>query len=499
MVVVSLALAAVVAAMVSLNVALPDLARSTGASQTQLEWIVDAYSLLFASLLLPAGALGDRYGRRRALIAGLAVFAGASALALTSHSANELIVLRGVLGVGAAFVMPATLSTITTTFPPEQRTRAVGVWAGVAGGSAVLGLVSSGALLQHFSWKAVFVVNIVVAVVALIGVLAFVPETSQPSAARLDKVGALLSMTGLVALVFSIIEAPDTGWLAPRTLAGFAGGLGVLALFVLWELRTDHPLFDPRHFRSRFLTAGSSSIFVQFFAFYGFTFVALQYLQGVRGYSPLQASLSMLPFSAAMMPMSRIAPRLVARVGSRAVSGAGLLLMGTGMVILSELGTGSPFWRQLAGLVVLGVGLGAATIPATTAITEALPMAEQGVGSALNDLSREVGGALGIAVLGSILSAAYRSALHLSGVPAPLATRARSSFAIAVHAGGHVQTAASSAFVHGLHVALLVAAGTAFAAAIGVVALMRSERAVPTATIPPVPARATALDVVPCN
>jgi MFS family permease len=334
--VVCVALGAVVSAMASLNVALPDLARSTGATQTQLEWIVDAYSLVFAALLLPAGAIGDRYGRRRALIGGLAVFIAASAVAFMSHSANELIVLRGLLGAGAAFVMPATLSTITTTFPADQRTRAVGIWASVAGGSAVLGLACSGLLLEFFSWRSVFAVNIVVAAVALAGTLRFVPDSSHPGTAKLDKVGASLAVAGLVALVFSIIEAPGAGWMTARTLAGLGAGLAILVLFVLWELRQDNPLLDPRHFRSRSLTSGSSSIFLQFFAFYGFAFVTLQYLQGVRGYSPMVATLSVLPLSAVMMPMAKITPKLTAGIGTRRVGVAGLVLVGAGLIVISR-------------------------------------------------------------------------------------------------------------------------------------------------------------------
>ena len=306
--VVCVALGAVTAAMASLNVALPDLARSTQATQTQLEWIIDAYSLVFAALLLPAGALGDRFGRRRVLIAGLVVFGGASAVAMTASSANELIFLRGLIGVGAALVMPATLSTITGTFPAAERTRAVSVWAAVAGGSALLGLLCSGLLLEEFSWRSAFAVNLVLAVIAIAGTIRFVPESSHPGAPRLDTGGALLAMVGLTVLVFSIIEAPEAGWATARTIGGIAGGLALLAAFAGWELRQHHPMLDVRHFRNPRLSAGSLSIFIQFFAFYGFTFVALQYLQGVRGDSPLTAALSVLPLAAAMLPVGRVIP-----------------------------------------------------------------------------------------------------------------------------------------------------------------------------------------------
>jgi len=474
--VVCIALGAVCAAMASLNVALPDLARSTGATQTQLEWIIDAYSLVFAALLLPAGALGDRYGRRRALIAGLAVFGGASAVAMTASSANELILLRGLIGLGAALVMPATLSTITGTFPPAARTRAVSVWAAVAGGSALLGLLCTGTLLEWFSWRSAFAVNVVLAMIAIAGTICFVPESSHPDAPRLDTGGALLATAGLAVLVFSVIEAPEAGWGSPRTVGGIVAGLAGLAVFTVWELRRAHPMLDPRYFRNRRLSAGSLSIFIQFFAFFGFTFVCLQYLQGVRGDSPLTAALSVLPLSAAMMPTGRITPRLAARFGARGVCAAGLVLVAAGLVVISRVGTATPYWLLLAGLIPLGVGMGAAMTPATAAITEGLPAAQQGVGSALNDLSREVGGALGIAVIGSVVTAVYRGNLHLSGVPAGLADKARGSFALAVHAGGPVRATASSAFVDGIHTGLLCAAAAALLAAVTVAVLLAGDR-----------------------
>jgi EmrB/QacA subfamily drug resistance transporter len=470
--VVCIALGAVSAAMASLNVAIPDLVRSTHANQTQLEWIIDAYLLVFSVMLLPAGALGDRYGRRKALVAGLLVFGGASAAAMAVNSANELIVLRGLIGLGAAFVMPATLSTITGTFPPAERAKAVSVWAAVAGGSAILGLLCCGVLLEWFSWRSAFAVNVVLAIIALGGTLRFVPESSQPDAPALDKGGAVLATLGLVALVFSVIEAPDAGWASARTLGGLAAGLAALGGFVLYELHQDHPLLNPRVFSNRGLSAGSLSVCIQFFAFFGFTFVSLQYLEGVRGYAPLVAALAVLPLSATMMPAARLTPALVARFGPRAVCVAGLLLVATGLIILSRIGTDSPYLLMLAGLVPLGIGMGAAMTPATTAITEALPLAQQGVGSALNDLSREVGGALGTAVIGSVVTAVYRSTLALPGAPAQVVAQARASFAIAIHAGGTTGAHARDAFVDGIHTGLLCAAGAAVVAAFSVAVLL---------------------------
>jgi EmrB/QacA subfamily drug resistance transporter len=470
--VVCVALAAVVAAMASLNVALPSIARSTGASQTQLEWVIDAYSLMFASLLLLSGAIGDKFGRRRTLVLGLAIFGAGSAVAMTATSATELILLRGLLGLGASLVMPATLSTITTTFPAERRAQAVSVWAGIAGGSALLGLVASGAVLEHWTWRAVFAINVVLAAVALAGTLVVVPESADPEAPKLDVGGGLIATAGLVALVFSIIEAPEKGWLSTRTVTGLLAGIAVLVGFIAWELRQQHPLLDPHVFRLRTLSAGSLSIFVQFFAFFGFTFGMLQFMQGVRGDSPLFASVSVLPLGLTLVPVSRATPRLAAHLGRRAVCTGGLALMGLGLVVLAQMSVGSAYWVIVCGLVPLGAGIGLAMTPATSAITEALPAAQQGVGSALNDLSRELGGAFGIAVIGSVLTATYRNHLHLPGASAPVAAQARASFGIAVHLGGTVAAHAKAAFVSGMHAALYFASGAALLGALVVAVLL---------------------------
>lgn len=488
--VVCLALAAVVAAMSSLNVALPDIARATHATQTQLAWVIDAYSLVFASLLLPAGAIGDRYGRRRALIAGLSIFGAGSAVAMTAHSAAELIGLRAVLGLGAALVMPATLSTITGTFARDQRTRAVSTWAAVAGGAAVLGLLTSGIVLEVWSWPAVFGLNVVLAAAAIAGTARFVPESAEPGAPRLDVSGALLALIGLVALVYSIIEAPDEGWTSARTLAGLAAGLTVLAGFVAWERRRPqnrHPMLDPRVFARRSLAAGSLTVFVQFFALFGFIFIVLQYLQLIRGDSGLVSALSMLPMAAAMQPAARMAPALAARFGARAASAAGLALIAAALVILAQLTATSGYWLLAVGLIPLGAGLGLAMPPATSGITSALPAAQQGVGSALNDLSRETGGAVGIAVLASVLTAAYASHLRLAGLSAGQARAARSSVAVAARLGGAAAAQARTAFADGMHLALLLAAGVVAVVAIAVVVLLRDRDRAPAG--PRVPIR----------
>ncbi|MFE0461647.1 MFS transporter [Kitasatospora sp. NPDC058965] len=468
-----LALATVVSAMSSLNVALPSIARETHAGQTQLSWIIDAYSLVFAALLLPAGALGDRFGRRRALLAGLTVFGAGSALAMTTTSPDALIAVRAVLGIGAALVMPATLATITSTFPRERRAGAVAVWAAVAGASAVVGVLVAGSLLQAWSWRSVFLLNVVLAGLAVLGVLTRVPESAEPEQPPLDVLGAVLVAGGLGLLVYSIIEAPQHGWGSLPTLGGIGLGLLVLGGFVAWELTTRHPMLDPRLFRNRRFAAGTLSIALQFFAFFGFIFVLMQYLQLVRGDSALKAAVSMLPMAATLVPGSRLSPLLGARLGARRPWVAGLVMAAVGLGLFSRVDGATPYWRLALILLLLGAGLGLAMPPATTAITDALPPTQQAVGSAMNDLARELGGALGIAVLGSILAAGYRSHLTLPGFPARVTEAARSSLGAAAGMGGPVLEHARTAFVAGLQDALLGGAAVVLAAAVGVALLLR--------------------------
>ena len=469
-----IALATVVSAVASLNVAIPSIARDTHATQTQLSWMIDAYSLVFAALLLPAGALGDRFGRRRALLVGLTLFGLGSAAAMVRADADWLIAMRALLGIGAALVMPATLSTITSTFPDEQRAKAVGTWAGVAGGSAVLGLLSSGIVLEQWSWRSVFVVNVALAALAIIGTLRVVPESADPDAPRLDRTGALLTVAGLAVFVYAIIEAPTVGWGSARTVVELAAGVLILAGFIAWELRTDEPLLDPRLFRHRAFAAGTLSITLQFFAFFGFIFLLLQYLQLVLHDSPLIAALSLIPMVLGMGPAARVvAPRLAARAGTGRACALGLTIAAGAFAWLSTLDASSSYWTLLVGLVPLGAGMGLAMTPATAALTDALPRDKQGVGSAMNDLARELGGALGIAVLGSVLQSTYRSHLDVHHLPGPAADHARASLALASRLGPQVAHSAQGAFVDGMQYALLGSGAAVLVAALAVLALHR--------------------------
>jgi EmrB/QacA subfamily drug resistance transporter len=478
--VIMLALATVVSAVASLNVALPSIARDTQASQTELSWIIDAYALVFAALLLLGGAIGDRYGRRRALLAGLAIFGGGSVAAMCVSDPHWLIAMRGILGVGAALVMPATLSTITNTFPAERRDRAVGAWAGVAGASAILGLLVSGALLEGWSWRSVFGLNVVLAVIAIAATHRFIPESADPKAPPLDIVGALVTVVGLAFVVYSVIEAPTEGWGSARTLWGLGIGVLILVGFVVWEFNHANPLLDPRLFRHRAFSAGTLSIMFQFLAFFGFVFLILQYLQLVKDDSPFVAALSLVPMALCMMPCARaIGPALTERRGPMPVCVLGLLLVAGGLIIFSCLDSSSSYWLLLGGLVPLGAGMGLAMTPATSAITDALPAAKQGVGSAVNDLARELGGALGIAVLGSLLQSAYRDNVHVDGMPPSAAEQVRSSLALALHAGPRVANQAREAFTDGMQTALLTAAGAIVVTAVVVAALLGRRGATP--------------------
>jgi EmrB/QacA subfamily drug resistance transporter len=476
LVVVAVALMTVVSAVSGLNVALPDLARSTGASQTELTWIVDAYTVVFAGLLLFAGALGDRYGRRRLLAAGLVVFGAAALAGSLTEDPSALIAVRAAMGLGAAGIMPTTLSVITTSFGPSERPKAIGVWVGVAGGGAVLGLFATGLLLEWFAWNSFFVLNASLAAVALVGTLAVVPNSVDPAAARLDVVGAVLSLAAVSGVVLGIIEGPERGWSDPLTAGALLTGLVAGVAFVLRELRHPHPLLDPRLFRLRGFSAGSLTITVQFFASFGFFFTVLQYLQFVVGKSPLMAAVALLPLPAVMIPLARNAPRVAARIGFRRVAPVGLLLTAAGLAVVSRTGTDLVYGWFALGLVVFAAGMALAGTPSTTAITEALPDAKQGVASAVNDTARELGSALGIAILGSALNQAYRDGLApvVAPLPEPLREAALTSVAFTtspqVAAAGDAATplvtAAHSAFVDGVGAALLLAAGVAAVAAV---------------------------------
>jgi EmrB/QacA subfamily drug resistance transporter len=464
---VCLSLVLVVAGVAMLTVALPDLARSLHATQSQQQWIVDAYAVALAALLLPAGVLGDRYGRRTTLLAGIALFGVTAAASAFATSAGVLIVLRILSGTGAALIMPGTLSTITSVFPAEERASAVAVWSGFAGAGAILGLVGAGAMLEQFWWGSIFIVTAALAAVAAVATVVIVPATSDPDAPRVDLVGSMLSVLAIGGLVLGITEGPERGWSNPLTLAGLIGGVVGLVAFVAAGLRSERPLLDPRLFRNRRFSSGTVSVFLQFLAMLGFFFISLQYLQLVLGYGTLKAALAVVPLAVAMMPASTAAARLVQRFGARYVGAAGLAVSAGGVVWLAHLTVASSYRSVLLGMVLTGIGLGLGMTPATNSIVESLPPAKQGLASAVNDTAREMGGAFGIAIIGTAFTAGYRS--HIAAathrLAAPLAGAARQAPASALQVAGRLGPdgqslvhSARRAFMSGQREALLIAA-----------------------------------------
>lgn len=466
--VVSISLMTVVSAVSGLNVALPSLARATGASQTELTWIVDAYTVIFAGLLLASGAIGDRVGRKGILLVGLAIFGVAAAAAAFVETPSALIALRAVMGIGAAAIMPTTLSVITTTFPLDQRPKAVGVWVGVAGGGAAIGVFVAALLLQWFEWPSFFWLNVGLATVGFVGTALVVPPGRAEHPPRFDGFGAVLSLLAVGGIVFGIIEIPERGADDPLALGVLAAGLAALVAFVLWEWRVSAPLLDPRLFAVRGFGMGSLSLAVQFFAAFGFFFAALQYLQFVAGLSPLWAAACLLPMPFILIPLARFSPRLAERFGYRRVAPVGLLLIAAAFVVFSRLEVELNYAVFGTGIVLFAIGMALSGAPSTTAITQSLPSGKQGVASAVNDTAREFGSALGIAVLGSILTATYKSGVQdaIAGLPPAIGSAVESSIAFTQSdrvaefgaAAQPVIDAAKSAFLDGVTSALLVAA-----------------------------------------
>jgi MFS transporter, DHA2 family, multidrug resistance protein len=465
------------------NVALPTLSRDLSASTSQLQWIVDAYSLVFAGLLLAGGSLGDRFGRKGALQVGLTWFALTSLLAAFAGSSEQLIAARAAMGLGAALVFPATLAILTNVFTePSERAKAIGVWSATSGLAVALGPITGGYLLEHFWWGSVFLVNIPVVLVALVLGHVVLPVTRDPDAGRLDPVGLLTSIAGVVLLVYTVIEAPSHGWTSTATIAGFVGAAALLTVFVLWELRRRDPMLDVRVFGNARFSAASASVAIAFFGLFGFIFLITSYFQVVRGYSTLSAGLHTLPFAVAAAVMAPLGARLALRFGTKLVVAGGLASMSIGFFWASTVSPDTPYWGPLVGqMVLMGAGLTLTTAPATEAILGSLPKEKAGVGSAVNDTTRELGGTLGVAVVGSVFSSIYGPRLveKLSGLPIPSDALAaaessvQAAMAVAEQAPpvGRpvILAAASDAFLQGLAAGVRVAGA---AAAVGAVAAL---------------------------
>lgn len=392
-----------------INVAIPTLARELGATTSGLQWIVDSYALVFAGLLLACGGLGDRFGRLRMMQIGMVLFGIFSAWAAFSDSTGELITARGLMGVGAALVFPGTLAVVIDVFrDPTERAKAIGVWSAVSGAAVAFGPVTGGFLLEHFWWGSVFLVNIPIVIIALFLQWRYVPESRDPNAKRLDVPGFLLSISFVSLLVYTIIEGPHRGWTGTASILGFVGALVFGVAFVMRERSAEHPLLDVRVFRDMRVTAATSSIFIAFFSLFGFTFLITQYFQFVRGYDPLESGLHTLPFAVGAGVTAPIAARLALKYGPRRVIPVGLLFMGISQIWAGTFQVDSAYFGPIiASMVLMASGLALVTSPASESVMGSLPRDMAGVGSAINDTGREVGGTLGVAIIGSIFATTY--------------------------------------------------------------------------------------------
>ncbi len=467
----------------ALNIALPTLARDLNASNTALQWMVDAYGLVFAGLLFTAGALGDRFGRKGALQVGLTVFLIGCLVATFASGSTVVIAGRAIMGIGAAFVMPSTLSILANVFPPHERAKAIGVWAGISGGGAAIGPIASGFLLEHFWWGSVFLVNVPIIVIALVGGQVLLPKSRDPHQSRLDVVGALLSIATMVTLVYAIIEAPDNGWGSGTTIVSFVLAAVFLASFIVWERRVAEPMLDLSLFSDRRFSTASGGIMLIFFAMFGTFFLMTQYFQLVLGYGTLEAGWKQGPFALVMMLIAPQSPRFVARFGPAKVVGVGMALVSLGLAGLSVFShSDSSYWKILPIFMVLPAGMALTMSPLTTSIMSAVPLSRAGVGSAMNDTTRELGGALGVAVLGSIVASRFSSHISSSvaGLPAGAATAARTGLAgtlrVARDLGGaegaKLAQTGKDAFMSGLHAATLLGSIAAIVAAVAISRLL---------------------------
>lgn len=472
-----------------LNVALKTIAQPApdglGASQSDLQWSVDSYTLVFAAMLFTTGLVADWIGRKKTLIAGLLVFGGFSVWSAYSHSAGELITARAGMGIGGALVMPATLAIIVNVFPPAERSKAISLWAASAGVGVAVGPITGGLLLEHFWWGSVFLINIPIVVAGAAAALVIVPESRNPGRGGFDPVGVVLSITGLGLLVFGVIKGGDLGdWANPEVWGTGLGGLLVLALFVLWERRSSCPAMDVGHFRNRQFSGAVSAIGLVFFGLMGATFFIVFYLQSVRGYSALKAGCCLLPLALGQVIFSAQATAMVRRFGVRPIVTVGMLLNAGALGGMALLGRTSPIWMAEVLFFFLGAGVSYVMPPATSAVMATLPPAQAGTGSAVNNTFRQVGGALGVAVLGSVLSSVYRHRMDdkLAGVPAAVRNVAdqsiESTLGVAARVGargGELASVGKDSFMSAMHLSALVAAGVMLAGAL-VAVLSLGER-----------------------
>jgi EmrB/QacA subfamily drug resistance transporter len=447
-----------------------------GSTQSQLEWAINSYTLVFAGLLFTAGLLGDRLGRKKVLLAGMLVFGAGSALSALSQSSGQLIACRAVMGFGGAFILPATLAIIMNVFERDEQPKAIGIWTGVVGFAIAIGPITGGILLEHFWWGSVFLVNVPIVVAAIVAMAVIVPDSKDPRPGRLDPVGVLLSIVGLAMLVYGIIKGGQLGdFTRPESWAAILGGLATLAGFVLYEARSGHPALDITYFRNRRFSASVAAIGLVFFALMGVTFFSVFYNQSVRGYSVLQSGLLVLPLAASQMFFAPRARLAVNRFGARAVCAAGLVLTAVAFAGYLLLGQHTPIWELEVLFFLMGTGMAHVMPPATVMIMSSLPREKAGSGSAVNNTFRQVGGAMGVAVLGSLLSTTYRNSInrHLSALSASDRHAAGESVQATLAAAEKLGLAgralvqpAHDAFIHAMHITAIGSAAIALAGAV---------------------------------
>jgi EmrB/QacA subfamily drug resistance transporter len=462
-----------------LNVALPSLQEHFDASSSTLQWMVDSYLVSFAGLLLTLGTLGDRFGRKRALQTGIAIFGLSSLTVVFVETSTQLIAVRALMGVGGALIMPATLSIITNVFPREERAKAIGVWAGTASIGVGLGPLFGGLLLEYFDWYSIFLVNVPVALVAFVAGLRLVPESRDPNPGRFDVPGALLSIGALVALIYAIIEAPEKGWLDPVTLGVFGTALALGAMFVAWELRTTAPMLDLSLFRNPRFSIGSMSISFASFSLFGAIFVLTQFLQFVMDYSPLEAGAAMVPLAFGLMLGAMSSTKVAARIGTTRVVAFGLIGMGTMMASTLLWTSDMPYWPIGVWFFGVALSMGCVMGPATGSVMSAVPKEKSGVASAMNDVTRQVGGSLGTAIIGSLIASLYSSRVSdaASGLPSGAEDAVKDSIGTAdavaaqlpADQGASLAHSAAGAFTDALGLGLCAAAVAAFVAAVVVI------------------------------
>ena len=454
-----------------LNVALPTIQRDLGATQEQLVWAVNAYVCTFAAFLFTWGVLGDRYGRKRILITGLTLFGLASALTAWASSPLELIFYRGLMGLGAASVLPVTLAIITVIFPPAERGKAIGLWAAAVGGAVALGPVVGGLLVENFWWGSVFLINVPIVIVGVVLMRILVPESRNPQPGRLDPGGVVLSVLGLLLLTYGILHGGDTQeWSAPDVWIPLVAGVALLAAFVIFEYRSEHPSLDTELFAIRSFSSALATTTLAFAALNGTLLFLTFYLQIVRGFSPLQAGLCILPVALGQLIAAPRSNATVRRFGARRVVSAGLIIAGTAFTLVGVLEKATPLWIILTVFFFVGLGMGNVVAPCTTRMTLVTPAARSGVGSAMQNTVRQVGAALGIAVISSLVAITYTNALtpklaDATGLPPTVADSVGATYEIARQGVAEGTLSTSSAE------SLLAAADQSFLTALGVAAV----------------------------